>query len=160
MQVGVIGLQGEGALMVRRLLAAGHRCVVFDTAPRLVAELGAECAFGAASLGDMANELDAPRVIVLAGPASEFDATIGALQPLLERDDIIAVRRRSADGGDSRRAERLATSGIHYVDINIDGPLDDRRRPCCAAIGGDDAAVRCLEPVLALIAPSAAAPSR
>lgn len=143
MQVGIIGLCDDGAPIVRRLLAAGHRCVVFDTSQRLVAELGAECAFGAASLRDLANELDAPRAIVLTGPASSFDITIGELLPFLEPEDIIVVRGTEGRR-DSGRCERLAAAGVHYVDIDI---------------GGDQTAMRSLEPVLALIAPSAAAAS-
>ena len=141
MQVGVIGLCGEGARIVRHLLATGHRCVVFDTSQRLVAELGAECAFGAASLRDLANELDPPRAIVLAGRADSFDATIGELLPFLEQDDIIVAR---TPAGGTGRPERLVSAGVHYVDIDI---------------GGDDAAVRYLAPVLAIIAPSVAASS-
>ena len=37
MQLGMIGLGRMGANMVRRLLAAGHECVVFDVAPAAVA---------------------------------------------------------------------------------------------------------------------------
>jgi 6-phosphogluconate dehydrogenase len=141
-EIGVIGLRGEGAGIARRLLAAGHRCVVFDTSPRLVAELAAECAFGVGSLRDMAHELDAPRTIVVADPVGTWDATIDGLLPFLEADDIIVSRHAA---GASAVAERLGAAGVHYVDIDSGGP---------------DAAMRYLEPVRALIAPAEAAPSR
>ncbi len=39
MQLGMIGLGRMGANMVRRLLKAGHQCVVFDRSANAVAEL-------------------------------------------------------------------------------------------------------------------------
>jgi 6-phosphogluconate dehydrogenase len=139
--VGVIGLRGEGAQIVRRLLAAGHPCVVFDESPRLVVELAAECALGAASVRDLAHELDAPRVIVLAGPPSSFDNTIGDLLPWLEPEDTLVVR---GIGGNRDRDERLGAAGVHCVDIDTDG---------------DHPALRAWQAVVALIAAPAAVAS-
>src|SRR5262249_47864914 len=42
MQLGMIGLGRMGANMVRRLLAGGHECVVFDMSPKAVEELAHE----------------------------------------------------------------------------------------------------------------------
>jgi 6-phosphogluconate dehydrogenase (decarboxylating) len=42
MQIGTIGLGRMGANMARRLLRAGHQCVVFDTFPKAVLELSQE----------------------------------------------------------------------------------------------------------------------
>ena len=46
MQLGMIGLGRMGANMVRRLLKAGHQCVVFDRSPKAVEELVKEKARG------------------------------------------------------------------------------------------------------------------
>ena len=48
MQIGMVGLGRMGANMVRRLLQAGHECVVYNRSPGPVAELQAEGAIGAA----------------------------------------------------------------------------------------------------------------
>jgi 6-phosphogluconate dehydrogenase len=53
MQLGMIGLGRMGANMVRRLLRAGHECVVFDAAPRAVEALTQEGAIGAGSLDEL-----------------------------------------------------------------------------------------------------------
>ena len=50
MQLGMIGLGRMGANMVRRLLRAGHQCVVFDMSPKAVEDLVEEKAVGASSL--------------------------------------------------------------------------------------------------------------
>ena len=49
MQLGMIGLGRMGANMVRRLLRAGHECVVHDRSQQAVAQLAGEGATGAAS---------------------------------------------------------------------------------------------------------------
>ena len=52
MQIGMIGLGRMGANMVRRLLRAGHECVMFDTFPKAVLELTGEKAIGSSSFED------------------------------------------------------------------------------------------------------------
>lgn len=61
MQIGMIGLGRMGANMVRRLLAAGHTCVVYDRSPEAVAALEQHGAVGASSLADMVAKLEPPR---------------------------------------------------------------------------------------------------
>ena len=56
MQLGMIGLGRMGSNMVRRLMRAGHECVVFDVFPKAVEELAKEKAVGAASLQDFVQE--------------------------------------------------------------------------------------------------------
>ena len=58
MQLGMVGLGRMGANMVRRLMKAGHECVVFDMFPKAVEELAKEKAIGASSLQDFAQEAE------------------------------------------------------------------------------------------------------
>jgi 6-phosphogluconate dehydrogenase len=48
MQLGIIGLGRMGASIARRLMRAGHQCVVFDIHPQAVADLARD---GAMALG-------------------------------------------------------------------------------------------------------------
>lgn len=153
MHVGVVGLRGAGAHIVRRLLAGGHQCVVFDTSPRLVAELAAERAFGVVSLKGVTHELDAPRLIILS-PADSQGAAIAELLPYLESGDIIAAFGSTGSPGEhARRADALAAAHVRYVtvasDHGFDGPW-----PCHLAVDGEDSALHEVEPVLADIAPT------
>ena len=95
MEIGMIGLGRMGANMVRRLMRAGHRCVVFDRSAEAIATLVAEGAVGAASLDELAAKLGAPRAVWLMVPAAVADATIAELAPRLARGDTIV------DGGNS-----------------------------------------------------------
>ncbi|MFL5474442.1 MAG: NAD(P)-binding domain-containing protein, partial [Gemmatimonadales bacterium] len=58
MQLGMIGLGRMGGNMVRRLMRAGHECVVYDVDPDVVARLAEEAAAtGAADLEELAAKL-------------------------------------------------------------------------------------------------------
>ena len=50
MQIGMMGLGRMGANMVRRLMRAGHECVVYDINAASVAALVKDGASGAASM--------------------------------------------------------------------------------------------------------------
>ena len=83
MQFGMIGLGRMGANMVRRLMKAGHKLVVFDRSADEVAALVKEGATGSASLSEFVSKLDQPRAFCIMVPAAFVDATIAALTPLL-----------------------------------------------------------------------------
>ena len=55
MQLGMIGLGRMGANMVRRLLRAGHQCVVFDRSAKAVQDLVEERAVGSDSGAGLAG---------------------------------------------------------------------------------------------------------
>jgi 6-phosphogluconate dehydrogenase len=156
----MIGLGRMGANMVRRLLRAGHECVVYDLDAGAVSALAGEGAVGADSLAAFAARLTAPRAIWLMVPAGVVDRTLDALVPHLAADDVVV------DGGNSRwtddlaRAAALAARGLHYVDVGTSGGVWGLERGYCLMIGGDDTAVRRLEPVFRALAPGREAAAR
>jgi 6-phosphogluconate dehydrogenase len=153
MQIGMIGLGRMGANMVRRLLTGGHQCVVFDRAPKAVQELVEEKAVGSSSLADFVKKLSKPRAVWLMVPAAVVDNTIADLLPHLERDDILIDGGNSYYVDDIRRAKELAPKGIHYVDVGTSGGVWGLERGYCMMIGGEDAVVKHLDPILARLAP-------
>jgi 6-phosphogluconate dehydrogenase len=153
MQIGMIGLGRMGANMVRRLLRAGHECVVFDLFPKAVLELTQEKAVGASSFADFAQKLSKPRAVWLMVPAAVVDKTIADLLPLLERDDILIDGGNSYYVDDLRRARELALTGIHYVDVGTSGGIWGLERGYCMMIGGEDTAIKRLDPIFASLAP-------
>jgi 6-phosphogluconate dehydrogenase len=155
MQLGIIGLGRMGANMARRLLAGGHRCVVFDRSPKVVEELTRAKAAGASSMGDLAKKLETPRAIWLMVPAAVVDATIDDLLPHLTSGDILIDGGNSYYVDDIRRAKELAEKGIHYVDVGTSGGVWGLERGYCLMIGGEDAVVKHLDPIFAQLAPGA-----
>jgi len=153
MQLGMIGLGRMGANMVRRLIAGGHECVVFDRSAQAVADLAKEKATGAASLQDFVKRLGKPRAVWLMVPAAVVDQTITDLLPYLESGDILIDGGNSYYIDDIRRAKTLSTKGIHYVDVGTSGGVWGLERGYCMMIGGEDAVVKRLDPIFARLAP-------
>ncbi len=153
MQLGMIGLGRMGANMVRRLLAQGHECVVFNRSPEAVEELVREHATGASGLSDLVDKLKKPRAVWLMLPAAAVDDTIAALLPSLEADDILIDGGNSHYVDDMRRGKELTSAGIHYVDVGTSGGVWGRERGYCMMIGGEPAVVKHLDPILAALAP-------
>src|SRR3954451_5330842 len=153
MQLGMVGLGRMGGNMVRRLLKGGHQCVVFNRSPKAMDDLASGGAVGASSLGDFVKTLHKPRAIWLMAPAAVVDNLIADLRPLLEAGDIIVDGGNSYYVEDIRRAKLLASKKIHYVDVGTSGGVWGLERGYCMMIGGEDAVVKSLDPILATLAP-------
>ena len=153
MQLGMIGLGRMGASMVRRLVAKGHECVVFDVQQKAIDALASDGAIGASSLADLAAKMKAPRAIWLMVPASIVDQQLEALQPHLEPGDIVIDGGNSYYRDDIRRAEALRGAGLHYLDVGTSGGVYGRERGYCLMIGGEEQTVAHLRPVFSALAP-------
>jgi len=153
MQLGMVGLGRMGANMVRRLLRAGHDCVVFDMSPKAVEALVQENAVGSSSLGDLVKRLNKPRAIWLMVPAGVVDKTIADILPHLEPDDILIDGGNSYYIDDMRRARELAQKKIHYVDVGTSGGVWGLERGYCMMIGGENHVVAGLDAIFSTLAP-------
>ncbi|WP_295388890.1 phosphogluconate dehydrogenase (NAD(+)-dependent, decarboxylating) [uncultured Thiodictyon sp.] len=153
MQLGMIGLGRMGANMVRRIVGAGHRCVVYDRSASAVDALVQESVVGADSFADLVAKLEQPRALWLMVPAAAVDATIAALTPLLAAGDILIDGGNSYYVDDLRRAKELGQHGVHYVDVGTSGGVWGLERGYCMMIGGEDAVVARLDPIFAALAP-------
>ena len=153
MQLGMIGLGRMGANMVRRLLRAGHTCVVSDVTPKAVQELAKDGATPSQSLADFVAKLTKPRVVWLMVPAAVVDDTLAQLEPLLERGDAVIDGGNSYYRDDVDRAKRLTPKGIHYVDCGTSGGVWGLERGYCLMLGGETDVVRRLDPIFATLAP-------
>jgi 6-phosphogluconate dehydrogenase len=152
---GVIGLGKMGGALVRNLLAAGGKAVVFDVNPANVAEMVAAGATGSASLTELATRLPggAPRVIWMMVPAGDsVDAVIRELKPVLSPGDVLI------DGGNSfyrdslRRAAELEAAGVIYLDCGSSGGMEGALNGMCLMVGGPKEAFDLAEPLFRAIA--------
>ncbi len=153
MQLGMIGLGRMGANMVKRLLKAGHDCVVYDRSADAVSQLAEKGAVGAASLAALVKNLAKPRAIWLMVPAGVVDASIHDLLEVLESGDIVIDGGNSYYVDDIRRAKELAQKQIHYVDVGTSGGVWGAERGYCLMIGGEQPIVQHLDPIFATLAP-------
>jgi 6-phosphogluconate dehydrogenase len=155
MQLGMIGLGRMGSNMVRRLLGAGHQCVVFDHSQQAVAELAREKASAASSPADLVKQLAKPRAVWMMVPAAVVDRVIADVAPHLEPGDLLIDGGNSYYIDDIRRAKELATKKIDYMDVGTSGGVWGLERGYCMMIGGPEPAVRRLDPVFRALAPGA-----
>ena len=153
MQLGMLGLGRMGANIVRRLMKAGHECVVYNRSPGPVQELAGEGATGSSDLDDFISKLETPRVIWLMVPAAVVDSMIDDLAGRLQPGDIIIDGGNSFYQDDITRAHKLREKGLHYVDIGTSGGVWGLERGYCLMIGGESETVSHLDPLLKTIAP-------
>ena len=153
MQLGMIGLGRMGANMVRRLMKAGHECVVWDMNAGSVKALAGEGAAGAGSIDEFVAKLKPPRAVWLMVPAAVVDASLGQLAGKLQNDDVLIDGGNSYYIDDIRRQKELRPKGIHYVDVGTSGGVWGLERGYCMMIGGDAEAVRRLDPIFKTLAP-------
>jgi 6-phosphogluconate dehydrogenase len=155
MEIGIIGLGRMGGNMARRLMKAGHRCVVFDANAKPREMLAKQGATAARSLEDVAKTLsDKPRAVWVMLPAGQItEETVARLANLLEPGDIIIDGGNSFYKDDIRRAKQLAGKRIRYVDCGTSGGVWGIERGYCMMIGGPKEAVDHLDPIFAALAP-------
>ena len=145
-----------GGNMVQRLVAKGHRCVVYDRSAAAVtalAQKGASIA-GAASLEDLVKQLEAPKTVWVMVPAGEpTETTVAQLAALLPSGGAIIDGGNSFYKDDVRRSQMVRPKGINYIDVGTSGGVWGVERGYCLMIGGDQAAVERLDPIFAALAP-------
>ncbi|MHB1488347.1 MAG: phosphogluconate dehydrogenase (NAD(+)-dependent, decarboxylating) [Acidimicrobiales bacterium] len=154
MQLGMVGLGRMGTNLVRRLMKAGHDCVVFDVNADAVKTLEGEGATGSASLEDLVSKLDGPRAVWVMVPAGDITTTtVQELASKMTRDDVIIDGGNSYYRDDIARAESLRSMGIHYLDVGTSGGVWGRERGYCLMIGGEAQVVERLDPIFSAVAP-------
>ncbi len=154
MQLGMIGLGRMGGNMVRRLMKAGHDCVVFDHSDEMVRRLGSEGAVGASSLTEFVGKLSKPRAVWIMVPAgAATESTVEELARQMEPGDIIIDGGNSYFKDDVRRSTTLKNQGIHYLDCGTSGGVWGIDRGYCMMIGGPKEAFEHLDPIFKALAP-------
>jgi 6-phosphogluconate dehydrogenase len=157
----MVGLGRMGSNIVRRLMRAGHECVVYDVNPDAVKGLEGEGAIGGDSLDDFVAKLDTPRAVWVMVPAGGItEQTVNELGQRLQADDVIIDGGNSYYRDDIARAKVLSAKGVHYVDCGTSGGVWGLERGYCLMIGGETEVVERLGPLFAAIAPGVDAADR
>jgi len=155
MKIGVIGLGRMGGNIVRRLMRAGHSCVVYDANPAPGQALTSEGAVAATSLGDLVKALgEKERTVWVMLPSGKItEDTIAELAGMMAAGDTIIDGGNTMFKDDVRRARELKPKGIHYLDVGTSGGVWGLQRGYCLMIGGDTETVTRLDPIFSALAP-------
>ena len=145
MQIGLVGLGKMGFNMRERLRAHGHEVVGYDPRPEVT---------DVASLAELAQRLESPRVVWVMVPAGKITQdTVTELSSVLETGDLVI------DGGNSRytddkiHGELLGSRGIGYLDCGVSGGVWGLENGYGLMVGGSDADVERALPVFDALRP-------
>ena len=154
MELGMVGLGKMGGNMTVRLVRSGHTVVGFARKKEVVDAVVAEGAKGADSLANLVAQLKPPRVVWLMIPSgAPVDTTLEQLHPILSPGDYVV------DGGNSyykdtlRRAALVTSWGFHFVDVGTSGGVWGLKEGYSMMVGGTEADVDHIRPILATLAP-------
>ncbi len=161
LELGIIGLGRMGGNIARRLLEDGHRIVGHNRTPEPVEALVARGGTGAGSAAELVSLLEPPRAVWLMLPAGTITETVvWDVAAQLEPGDTIIDGGNTHYADDIRRAGELETRGIDYLDCGTSGGIFGLERGFCLMIGGDERALRRLEPIFASLSPGVGAAPR
>ena len=109
----------------------------------------------AATLEELRDQLDAPRAFWMMVPAGKitedtFQAAARARRGRATRSSTAATRTSATRSAATREA---AEQGIHFVDAGVSGGIWGLEVGYCLMVGGDDEAVKRLEPIFLSLAP-------
>jgi 6-phosphogluconate dehydrogenase len=145
MQLGLIGLGKMGGNMRERLRRAGHDVVGYDRNPD-VADV--------ASLAELVERLDAPRVVWVMVPAGDpTRQTVEELGELLAPGDVVVDGGNSRFTDDKMHAEQLAPKGIGYVDCGVSGGVWGLQNGYALMVGGSAEHVAKAQPIFDALKP-------
>ena len=154
MKLGVIGLGRMGGNISLRLMKHGHECVVYDNSEKAVDGIAGQGAAKSTGLQDMVSQLASPRIVWVMLPSGKItEDTVTALAGMMSSGDIIIDGGNSMYKDDIRRAKALREKGIVYIDVGTSGGVWGLQRGYCMMIGGEDAAVQHIDPILSALAP-------
>ena len=150
--LGIVGLGKMGADLVKNALAKGFAVAGTDTRA-VTGDLAKAGQRAAKDLEQLAELLTPPRFIMLYVPAGPpVDNVLGQLEDLLQPGDIVADGGNSYWGDSIRRHARLKQKGIHFIDAGTSGGPEGALDGACFMLGGEDAAVAAVAPMLRKLA--------
>ncbi len=155
MDIGIWGMGRMGFNMARRLVDKGdHRVIAGNRSPGKVDDAVKQGAEGAYTVQEFVDKQGSPRILWSMLPAGEVtDEMIDRLMELADKDDIII------DGGNSyfrdsiRRAEKVRSAGLKWLDAGISGGIWGYDVGYCTMVGGDADAFEYAEPIFKTLAP-------
>jgi 6-phosphogluconate dehydrogenase len=157
--IGVVGLGVMGANLARNLASHGYRVAGCDRDPQAARKLASDHPEVKLAVAEdftaLVRTLEQPRRVLVMVPAGDpVDAVLDALDPLLERDDVVVDGGNSLFHDTDRRVERAAARPWRFVGMGVSGGSEGALTGPSLMPGGDREAWKRLRPLLESIAAS------
>jgi 6-phosphogluconate dehydrogenase len=155
--VAVVGLGVMGANLARNFASRGLAVAGYDRAPdagRRLQAVAPEARIEVAdSLPALVASLERPRrIVALVNAGAPVDAVVGALDPLLEEDDVVVDAGNSLYMDTDRRQKLAEHRPWRFMGMGVSGGSEGALRGPALRPGGDQAAWTRMRPVLEAIA--------
>jgi 6-phosphogluconate dehydrogenase len=153
--IGIYGMGRMGFNMARRLVDSGeHRVIAGNRSPGKVDEAVEHGAEGAYSMEEFVETQEPPRVLWSMLPAGDVtDQMIEQFMELADEGDIVVDGANSYFRDSIRRAERVRSAGLRWLDAGVSGGIWGYEVGYCTMVGGDADAFEYVEPVFRTLAP-------
>ncbi|MBI1283732.1 MAG: decarboxylating 6-phosphogluconate dehydrogenase [Thiobacillus sp.] len=156
MEFGIVGLGRMGGNMARRLARKNIRIALNNRSHEVSEAIAVETGhLACATLADLVDALQAPRIVWLMLPAGEAtESALATLMPLLSAGDLVVDGANAYYKDDQRRAELLAAQQIEFADAGVSGGVWGLDNGYCIMFGASDAAAVRLKPYMEALAPT------
>ncbi|MBG6215848.1 3-hydroxyisobutyrate dehydrogenase-like beta-hydroxyacid dehydrogenase [Arthrobacter sp. CAN_A6] len=143
LHVGMVGLGNLGAGMARRLTSTGHDVSGYDVVPDAVAALGSHGVRAAASVADLAAEVDLLCLVVSDAHQTEevLFGTDGVVRGLAGRRGLVLLHSTIGPAAAQDLAHRCSEHGLTLVDAPVSGGADAAEAGRLAIMIGCDGAI-------------------
>lgn len=147
MKIGFIGLGKMGLNMALNVMDKKWEIVGFDASSQARERAEAEKVRTAASIDELLDSLDEQKILFLSTPAGAITNSIVVdLLKALKEGDVI-VDSGNSNFHDSLNNYQLAKKqGVHFIDCGTSGGMEGARNGACLMVGGDEEAVKVVEP--------------
>lgn len=146
MKLAMVGLGKMGYNLALNLIDHGHKVVAHDVNAEQVKKISTEGALSAFTLEEVVQQLETPRIIWLMVPAGDItENVITALEPMLDKGDIVIEGGNSNYKDTIRIGNRLSEKGVYFFDCGTSGGVDGARHGVCTMVGGDPEVFKTIE---------------
>lgn len=149
MRIGFIGLGKMGLNMALNVMDKQWEVIGFDASSQARERADAATVQTVSTIEALLDSLDEQKIIFLSTPAGRItNSLVEDLLKALDEGDVIIDSGNSNFHDSLNNYQAAKEQGIHFVDCGTSGGMEGARNGACLMVGGDEEAVKIVEPFL------------
>ncbi|EOH97750.1 phosphogluconate dehydrogenase (NAD(+)-dependent, decarboxylating) [Enterococcus pallens] len=149
MRIGFIGLGKMGLNMALNVMDKQWEVIGFDASSQARERADAATVQTVSTIEALLDSLDEQKIIFLSTPAGRItNSLVEDLLKALDKGDVIIDSGNSNFNDSLKNYQAAKEQGIHFVDCGTSGGMEGARNGACLMVGGDEEAVKIVEPFL------------